>query len=134
MLERWIPAEFVLSLPDKNATFQLTLNGTQFPQFPSSADGWLAITENSLPPGHKLRSDLFRAEYMDQCAVLCARLNAPGAETVRSISGLDTRGVSLTGQLTTQNDSSGGTHQCMIFSECTSTLRIGPGRVVEVIM
>jgi hypothetical protein len=116
MLERWIPSEFVLSLPDNNATFQLTLNGTQYPQLPSSADGWLAITENSLPPGHKLRSDLFRAEYMDQCAVLCARLNAPGAETVRSISGLDTRGVSLTGQLTTQNDSSSGTHQCMIFS------------------
>jgi hypothetical protein len=122
MLERWIPSEFVLSLPDKNATFQLTLNGTQYPQFPSSADGWLAITENSLPPGHKLRSDLFRAEYTDQCAVLCARLNAPGAETVRSISGLDTRGVSLTGQLSTQNNSSSNTHQCMLFSECTESV------------
>jgi hypothetical protein len=65
MLERWIPSEFVLSLPDNNATFQLTLNGMQYPQYPSSADGWLAITENSLLPGHKLRSDLFRAEYMD---------------------------------------------------------------------
>jgi hypothetical protein len=134
MLERWIPSEFVLSLPNKSATFQLTLNGSQLHQFPCSADGWLAITENSLPPGHKLRRDLFRAEYMDQCAVLCARLNAPGAETVRSISGLDTRGVSLTGQLTSQNDSSSGAHQCLIFSECTSSLRIGAGRVVEVIV
>jgi hypothetical protein len=134
MLERWIPSEFVLSLPDNNATFQLTLNGSSFPQYPASPDSWLSITENSLPPGHKLRSDLFRAEYIDQCAVLCARLNAPGAEDTHTISGLDTRGVSLTGQLTTQNDSSSGTHQCMIFSECTSSLRIGTGRVVEVVM
>jgi hypothetical protein len=134
MLERYLPAEFVLSLPDKNASYQLTLNGSQYPQLPASPDGWLAITENSLPPGHTLRRDLFRVEYLDQSAVLCARLNAPGAETVRSISGLDTRGVSLTGQLNTQNDASAGSQQCFVFSECTSSLRVGPGRVVEIIM
>jgi hypothetical protein len=133
-LERWVPAEFVLAFPDVNAKYQLTLNGSMVPQHAASPDDWLSITENSLPPGHMLRPDLFRAEYLDQCAVLCVRLNAPGAETVRSISGLDTRGVSLTGQLNTQNGGSSGTHQALIFSECTSSLRVGPGRVCEVIM
>jgi hypothetical protein len=32
-----------------------------------------------------------------------------------------------------QNDASGSAFQCIVFSECTSSLRVGPGRVVEVI-
>jgi hypothetical protein len=52
-------------------------------------------------------------------------------ETVRSISGLVTRGVSLTGQLNSQNDSSGGSHHSLIFSECTSSLRIGLSRITN---
>jgi hypothetical protein len=66
--------------------------------------------------------------------VLCARLNAPGSENIRSISGLDMRGVSLSGQVVTSQDDSAGSHQCMVFAECTSSLRIGSGRVVELMM
>jgi hypothetical protein len=64
MLERWIPSEFVLSVPDKNATFQLTLNGTQYPQFPSSADGWLAIT----PLYHQSRQPRLPSKMISELA------------------------------------------------------------------
>jgi hypothetical protein len=132
--EKWLPNSLVLSNPDSNAGFQLTLNGSMYPQYPAKGNDWLAVNENSLPPGHMLCRDLGAGAYEAQRFVLCARLNAPGSESVRSISGLDTRGVSLAGQVVTHNDQSGGSHQVLIFCECTSSLRVGPGRVVEVVM
>lgn len=132
--EKYVPGHFALSCPSSEAAFQLSVNGSLYPQFPATKEEWVAISENSLPPGHKLAPDLTLANYEGQRFALCARFNAPGAESARSISGLDTRGLSLVGQVVTQNDQSGGSHQCFVFAETTASLRIGAGRVVEVVM
>jgi len=55
-------------------------------------------------------------------------------QQARTVSGLDTRGISLVGQLMSTNDNAAAPSQCLIFSECTSSLRVGPGRTIEVIM
>jgi hypothetical protein len=66
----------------------------------------------------------------------------PDSEFSRTISGLDTRSVSLNGYVITggqlkEDGAVGGTDgnpDLMIFCECTSTLRVGSGRQLEVIV
>eukprot|EP00967_Tisochrysis_lutea_P132214 scaffold230623_cov27-Tisochrysis_lutea.AAC.1 len=105
-----------------------------FPQHQASAEVWSEISRNSLTDMcEKPFKGVTRTAYRSQKFILCARLNfnLPGSEKSRTISGLDTRGVSLTGQFVSHNDGT-NTHQSMIFAECTASLRIGPGRVVVV--
>ena len=65
----------------------------------------------------------------------------PDSEFSRTISGLDTRSVSLNGYVNTAGtlksngpNGSAGSPDLMIFCECTSTLRVGAGRQLEVIV
>ena len=56
----------------------------------------------------------------------------PEAEAGREICGLDTRGISLNGYFNSTGVAS--TQNLMLFAECTSSLRIGQGRAMEVIV
>eukprot|EP00962_Isochrysis_galbana_P001603 scaffold413_cov134-Isochrysis_galbana.AAC.2 len=133
--EMYLPAAFRFRrLQGDNITMQLSLNGALYPQFPARIDDWMFITNQSLPQGKIIERDLSSSAYTQDCHVLCARLNLPGSEQARTVSGLDTRGISLVGQLMSTNDNAGLPSQCLIFSECTSSLRVGPGRTIEVIM
>lgn len=131
--EMYIPSVFTSNIPTSNATYQLSLNGAMYPQFQADPQAWAEISRNSVSdmcdePYKYVTRPAFRTQQF----VLCARLNLPGSEKSRTISGLDTRGVSLTGQFISHNDGS-NTHQSLIFAECTASLRIGPGRTIEVI-
>ena len=97
------------------------------------------VTKNSLQ-GMPLY-DLTNEQYRFTNFVQCVRLNMPDSEFSRQISGLDTRSVSLNGLVLTtgtlKEDGPGGTDgqpNLMIFAECTSTLRVGAGRQMEVII
>jgi hypothetical protein len=110
-------------------TYQLQLNGAYVPQFKATFEEMSQISKNSVLASKQMVHglDTMKTNY----AVFCARLNLPESEFSRTISGLDTRGVSLNGYYNIANLT--GTPTVNLFAECTSTLRIGAGRQLEVI-
>jgi len=117
------------------ATYQLNFNGSFIPQFKASAEQMLSITRNSVPtyemngkyPVSTMTLDQFKQNFF----VHCVRLNLPQAEENREICGADTRGISLNAYLSTTGFTTG--KNVFIACECTSSLRIGAGRAIEVI-
>ena len=111
-------------------TYQLQLNGAYYPQFSATAEEMFEVSRNSVIGGQIL-SNMSMQQYKDSYFVMCARFNMPDSEFSRTISGLDTRSVSLNGYFNTMNVE--GEPNLVIFCECSSTLRIGAGRQIEVI-
>jgi hypothetical protein len=62
--------------------------------------------------------------------VQCLRFNLEGSDMTRLASGLDTRAVSAQMAIETEGTKS---QHLDIFVECTSELRVGSGRSIEVI-
>ena len=89
-----------------------------------------AISKNSLLGSYNAHN-MSLEQYKDHYFVMCARLNMPESEFSRTFSGLDTRSVSLNGYFNTFNTS--GNSNIVIFCECSSSIRIGQGRMIEVL-
>ena len=111
-------------------TYQLQLNGAYWPQFSATAEEMYTLSKHSTL-GQYVEQNKSLQQYKSNYFVHCARLNMPESEFSRTISGLDTRAVSLNGYLNTANVT--GDPNVVLFCECTSTLRVGSGRMVEVI-
>ena len=111
--------------------YQFQLNGAYYPQYPAGTEDMYQITKNSLPSAMKY--NLTKQQYTDSYFVQCIRLNMPDSEFSRTISGLDTRSVSLNGYVNTTGVLTAN-NNLMIFAECTSSLRIGSGRQIEVVV
>lgn len=111
--------------------YQLQLNGAYYPQFPASAEQMYQITKNSLMG--PVKYDLTTEQLKHTNFVQCVRLNMPDSEFSRTISGLDTRSVSLNGYFNTTGSITANAN-LMIFAECTSCLRVGAGRQMEVVI
>ena len=111
---------------------QLQLNGAYLPQFPANLGELYGMTKNSLPASRKCKQITFD-QYLYNYCVQAFRLNLPDSEYSRTISGLDTRAVNLQAVVKTTDTVGATTKVCNIFTESTSTLRVGPGRSVEVI-
>ena len=111
-------------------TYQLQLNGAYYPQFAATAEEMYAISKNSLLGSYNAHN-MSLEQYKDHYFVMCARLNMPESEFSRTFSGLDTRSVSLNGYFNTFNTS--GNSNIVIFCECSSSIRIGQGRMIEVL-
>ena len=111
--------------------YQLQLNGAYYPQFPASAEQMYQITKNSLMG--PVKYDLTTEQLKHTNFVQCVRLNMPDSEFSRTISGLDTRSVSLNGYFNTTGNITANAN-LMIFAECTSCLRVGSGRQMEVVI
>ena len=112
-------------------SYQLQLNGAYYPQFPAKMEDMYQITKNSLPGA--IKYGMTKEQYRDSYFVQCQRLNMPDSEHSRTISGLDTRSVSLNGYVNTTGTQTASPN-LMIFAECTSSLRIGAGRQLEVVI
>lgn len=111
--------------------YQFQLNGAYYPQYPASTEDMYQITKNSLPGSVKYGLTM---EQLRNCYfVQCIRLNMPDSEFSRTISGLDTRSVSLNGYVNTTGTLNADPN-LMIFAECTSSLRVGAGRQLEVVI
>ena len=131
--------EFAEPGADNALTYQLQLNGAYYPQFAADAYTMYQITKNSLVGPTKY--DLTNEQLRNTNFIQVVRLNMPDSEFSRTISGLDTRSVSLNGYVNTAGtlksngpQGSAGSPDLMIFCECTSTLRVGAGRQLEVIV
>jgi hypothetical protein len=112
------------------STYQLTINSANIPNFRMSAPELLAMSMNSLDyydKNHKLTLHQYKCNYF----VGCVRLCLPDSDYSRLGSGVDCRGVSSACSLNTT-----GLASCNLtmFAECTSELRIGAGRQIEVIV
>jgi hypothetical protein len=114
-------------------TYQLQLNNAMLPQFKATAEDWWCITKNSVEMSMYEPKAKTLDQYKNNYFVLCARLNLPGSEDGREISGLDTRGISLNGSFQSSGVDTSSAPNIVIFAECTSTLRIGNGRAIEIL-
>lgn len=111
--------------------YQFQLNGAYYPQYPASMEDMYQITKNSLPG--PVKYGLTKEQLRNSYFVQCIRLNMPDSEFSRTVSGLDTRSVSLNGYVNTTGTLSSNPN-LMIFAECTSCLRVGAARQLEVII
>ena len=112
-----------------NATYQLQINSASVPSYKMNMPEAYAMTVNSVGEGkcnHAMTLDQYRKHFFVQCY----RFNLPNSEEQRLASGLDTRSVSAMGYLLTQNVDQ---RTVYMFAECTSELRVGAGRAIEII-
>jgi len=112
--------------------YQFQLNGSFVPQYPAGMEDMYQITKNSLEGSVKY--GMTKEQLRDSYFVQCIRLNMPDSEKSRTMSGLDTRSVSLNGYVNTTGVLSAANPNLMIFCECTSSVRVGAGRQLEVII
>ena len=131
--EKYVGAyyNFVEPTPAANSTvqYQFQLNGAYYPQSRMAFEEMYAISRNSVmgKPQDKMSLFTMRKNY----AVNCIRLNLPNSELSRTISGLNTSGISLNGYYNIYNKTNNPTVN--LFVEITSTLKIGAGRQCEVV-
>ena len=111
--------------------YQLQLNGAMYPQYAAGTEDMYQITKNSLPG--PVKYGLTKEQLRDSYFVQCVRLNIPDSEMTRQLSGLDTRSVSLNGYVNTTGTLTADAN-LMIFAECSSSLRVGAGRQLEIII
>jgi hypothetical protein len=112
------------------STYQLQINSASVPNYRLSAPELLALSMNSLDyydKNHKLTLHQYKCNYM----VGCMRFCLPDSDYSRLGSGIDCRGVSSSCAINTTGVASSN---LTIFAECTSELRIGAGRQIEVIV
>ena len=116
--------------PGTRTTYQLQINSANVPSYPLTATEAYAMSMNSLDyydKNHKLSLHQYKMNYFVQCFRFCL----PDSDYSRLASGLDCRGVSSSCSLNTV-----GLSECNVtmFAECTSELRVGAGRQLEVIV
>ena len=111
--------------------YQFQLNGAMYPQYMAGTEDMYQITKNSLPG--PVKYGLTKEQLRDSYFVQCVRLNMPDSEMTRQLSGLDTRSVSLNGYVNTTGTLTADAN-LMIFAECSSSLRVGAGRQLEIII
>ena len=112
------------------STYQLQINSANVPSYPLTAPEVYAMSMNSLDyydKNHKITLHQYKMNYFVQCFRFCL----PDSDYSRLASGLDCRGVSSSCSLNTT-----GIGECNVtmFAECTSELRVGAGRQLEVIV
>lgn len=134
--EKYKSQYFNFKAPKDTMLMQLQLNGAYMPQFSANLGELYGMTRNSLM-GARESKDMSLDQYLNNYCVQCFRLNLPDSEYSRSISGLDTRAVNLQGIVRTEGTATGGVASTNlainIFTESSSTLRVGAGRAIEVI-
>jgi len=132
--EKYISKYFRMKQPNRSvtsvaATYQLQVNGASIPAYTLNASEFYAITKNSVDSFHH-ETKMTTGQYKDSYFVQCMRFCLPDSTYSRLASGLDTRSVSAQAALVTH-----GLTECnlTVIAECTSELRIGSGRAVEII-
>ena len=116
--------------PGNGVKYQLQLNGALYPQFQASAEDMFQISKQSvLGSKHQMKHSLLTQKK--NYNVFCVRLNLCDSEFSRQLTGLDTRSINLNGFYNIYNASA--SRPVNVFAEVSSTLRIGPGQMIEVL-
>ncbi len=137
--ERYLTAKFDMREPipsdvtgGAQPRYQFSLNASFYPQFQATYEEMVGVSRNSVESWREDHVSLstMRNNLSSQCIRLC--LPQTG---VRKISGFDTRSVSLNGYYNMHGVTSVADNipTINLFCECTSVLRIGAARQLEVV-
>lgn len=133
--EKYTSAYFNFAQPAGNPNYQFQLNGALYPQFQASFEEMHQISRNSvMSQTCHARDNLPLNTIKNNYAVQCIRLNMPESEFSRTLSGLDTRGISLNGFYNLYNATATDIGTITLFAECTSVMRIGSGKQIELVV
>lgn len=131
--EKYISNYFNFALNKTSASqqafFQLQVNSANIPAYRMNVPEVLAMTQNSvdmIDRNHKLTLDQYKNNYFVNCYRFCL----PESDFNRMASGLDTRSISATGIVNTDNVASSN---LTLFAETTAELRVGNSRAIEVV-
>lgn len=132
--EKWIAKAFDFPKPPINTGSsygaQFNINGTLYPQYLGTAGDWLAITCDAMEQSeNQIRC---QAWWDNHQFINAVRLNLPGSDKLRIISGLDTRSINLSGMFSTTGVE--GSRALTLIAEYTSCLRIGSGLQLSLII
>lgn len=127
--ERYLTAHQNFPEPSGDPTYQFQINNAYLPTFKATWEEMWSITRNSIQrsPQYEHALDTMKSNY----SVQVLRLNLPGSESSRILSGLNTAGISMNGYYNITGASS--TPTVNIFVEATSVLKIGNNRQIEVL-
>ena len=113
------------------ANYQLTINSSSIPQFKANEVEMYTISRNSVD-NYDTEKCMTLDQYRNNYFVQCVRFCLPDSDFGRMISGLDTRSVSAQCALVTEGLQN--TTRLDVYCECHSTLRIGPGKAIEIVV
>ena len=132
--EKYVPAFFNfgenLANSGTPATYQFEIQNVSMPQSVVTLPEMAAISKEAVL-GYDITNDKSLKQYRDNFCVQCMRLNLKDSESLRELSGIDSRGQSLeiryktTGLNTSTN--------VVMFVECSSTIRVGPMKQISVL-
>ena len=119
-------------VPDTGAiTYQLQINGANYPAYRLNTPESLAMSLNSVDYFVNSNRPMTLDQYKKNYCVQCYRFCLPESDAYRLASGLDTRATSAQCAVLTDGLSTTGQH-LTVFAECTSELRVA-SRQVEMI-
>lgn len=131
--EKYNPEWANFQLPSVGATgkvdYRVELNGAQFPQWNAQDEDWYCISQNSLLGNHNPH-EMSLDQYKRNYGVQCVRLNLPNSEYSRLVSGLNTLAVNLQARVNTNGVDDAN---LTIFVETSPCLRVGAGKMIEVL-
>jgi len=128
--EKYVHSYYNMPQPAEGYKAQWLINSSLLPQYTMSALDELTITKESVP--RKFQNKHGLKTMKTNFSASCVRLNLEGSEQLRLASGLDSRGIAITGHY---NITNAGTSPVPvnIFVETTSVLRVGRGLQIEVL-
>ena len=109
---------------------QWSINSSLLPQYQMTALDQITLTKESVPRKYQDKHTL--GTMLSNYAASCVRLNLEGSEQLRLASGLDSRGIAVSGLY---NIIAGNNNlvPITIFVESTSVLRVGRNQQIEVL-
>ena len=128
--EKYVSKYFNFPKPSGLTGAQFQLNGTLYPQTLATSDEWFAISKDAVKKDSMAIKS--RQAWQDNYHVYCVRFNQPEADALRLVSGLETRSMNMAGFLNTTGVS--GSPAVVVIAECTSTLRVGAGLAISVVV
>jgi len=129
--EKYNSAYFDFDQPTAGFKAQLQLNGAFLPMFSANVENLWGITANSLPGNIPKPKNLTLDQYKNNYCVQAFRLNMPGSEGMRLLSGLDCRQSNLSGLVRSEGVT--GSPHLTIFVESDAVLRVSAGRAIAII-
>ena len=127
--EKFVHSYYDMPEPASGYKAQWLINSSLLPQYQMSALDELTITKESVP--RKFQNKHGLKTMTSNFSASCVRLNLEGSEQLRLASGLDSRGIAITGHYNLTGVST--PVPVNIFVEATSILRVGKNLQIEIL-
>ena len=130
------PAAFTYT-SNGHEDFAFRINNTNYPQWTSTnKDDWWQHTKLALGDQGNMLAGSFvnnTASYVGNFFVYACQLEHHAGNDERFVSGIDTRGSAAQCYFTASGGNSGNACTTTVFAECSSSLKIYAGKVLEIV-